>query len=171
MRRFLEAVAPIRDELGRLVLVGWDWRHRPDWAIQLGIKGADVDPQLIESLDVEVRDPIPSTELPQFLSDSCFSPIFQRPLFNELGLVTNRTFETFLADTIPLVMLPEGLAEVIYGPEVHPLVPDEDVAGWLRTILDNPTPYWDAIGRVRQHLAAHHSYTQRVSELVALVGQ
>jgi len=171
MRRFLEAVAPIRDELGQLALVGWDWRCRPDWAVQLGINGANVDPDLIERLDVEVRDPIPSTEVPQFLSAARFSPIFQRPLFNELGLVTNRTFETFLANTVPLVMLPEGLAEAIYGPEVHPLVPDEDVAGWLRKVLDNPTPHWDAIGRVRQHLAAHHSYTQRVSELVALLGQ
>ncbi len=169
MRRFLEAIAPIRDKVGSLALVGWDWRHRPDWAIQLGIKGADVDPELIERLDVELRDPIPFTEFRQFLSDARFGPIFQRPLFNELGLVTNRIFETFLADTVPLVMLPEDLAEAIYGPDVHPLVPGKDVAGRLREILHDPAPYWDAIGRVRQHLASHHSYAQRVSELVALV--
>jgi hypothetical protein len=171
MRRFLEAIAPIHEELGSLVLVGWDWRRRPDWAIQLGIRGADVDPELLEHLSVEVRDPIPFKEFPQFLSDARFSPVFHRPLFNELGLVTNRTFETFLADTVPLVMLPEGLAEAIYGPDVHPLVPGGDIADRLQEIMRDPEPYWDAIGRVRQYLATHHSYMQRLSELVALIEQ
>jgi hypothetical protein len=169
IRRFLEAIAPIRDELGSLALVGWDWRRRPDWAVQLGIKGADVDPELLQRLGVEMHDPIPFTEVSRFLSKARFSPIFQRPLFNELGLVTNRTFETFHADTVPLVMLPEGLAAAIYGPAVHPLVPGDDIAGWLRQIMHDPEPCWDAILRVRQYLAAHHSYRQRLSELVALV--
>jgi hypothetical protein len=137
--------------------------------VQLGIKGADVDPELLQRLGVEIRDPIPFTEFSRFLSDARFSPIFQRPLFNELGLVTNRTFETFLADTVPLVMLPEGFAEAIYGPDVHPLVPGNDVAGWLRQIMSDPGPCWDAIVRVRKNLATHHSYKQRLSELVALV--
>jgi hypothetical protein len=169
IRQFLEAIVPIRDELGRLALAGWDWRHRPDWAVQLGIKGADVDPELLERLDVEVHDSIPFREVSRFLSDARFSPIFHRPLFNELGLVTNRTFETFLADSIPLVMLSKDLAEAIYGPDVHPLVPDADIAEWLQRIMRNPEPYWDAVVRVRRHLAVHHSYRQRLSELVALV--
>ena len=169
MCRLLEAVAPIRDEVGSIALVGSDWRRRPDWAIQLGIKGADVDPEFLARLEVELRDSLPFTEFAQFLSEARFSPIFQRPLFNELGLVTNRVFETFRADTVPLVMIPEGLAEAIYGPDVHPLVPGADVAGRLREIMRDPEPYWEAILRVRNHLAAHHSYTQRLSELVALV--
>jgi hypothetical protein len=171
MRRFLEAIAPIRQELGTIALVGGDWSRRADWAIQMGIKGADLDPELLQRLAVEITDAIPATEVRAFLSNARFSPIFQRPLFNELGLVTNRTFETFLADTIPLVMLPEPLAEAIYGPGVRPLLPKDDIAGWLRNIMQEPEQYWEAVRGVSEHLAAHHSYRQRLAELVALLGR
>src|SRR5262249_53002339 len=145
---------------------GWDWKRRPDWAVQMGIQGADLDPELLQRLAVETADAIPFREVCAFLSNAQFSPIFQRPLFNELGLVTNRIFETFLADTIPLVMLPEPLAEAIYGPAVRPLLLGDDVAGRLRDMLRNPERYWEAVRGVRHHLATHHSYHQRLAELV-----
>ncbi len=169
VRRFLDAIAMIRQELGAMALIGLDWKRRPDWAVQMGIQGADVDAELLQRLDVETGDAIPFADVREFLSNARFSPIFQRPLFNELGLVTNRTFETFLADTIPLVMVPGSLAESIYGPAVRPLLPTNDIASWLRDMIQNPEPYWEAIGRVRQHLAAHHSYRQRLTELVAVL--
>ena len=169
MRRFLEATVPIRQELGAIALVGWDWKRRPDWALQMGIQGADVDPEFLQRLDVETRDAIRFMAVREFLSDALFAPIFQRPLFNELGLVTGRTFETFLSDTIPLVMLPERLADAIYSSAVQPLLPRNDIASWLRDVMRNPEPYWEAIASVRKHLAAHHSYRQRLAELVALL--
>jgi len=170
MRRFLEAIEPIRQELGAITLVGWDWKRRPDWAVQMGIQGADVDPELLRRLGVEIADAIPFTEVRAFLSNARFGPIFQRPLFNELGLVTNRTFETFLADTIPLVMLPEPLATSIYGSAVQPLLAKGDIAGWLRDMIRDPEPYCEAVRGVRQHLAGHHSYRQRLTELVDALG-
>jgi hypothetical protein len=169
IRRFLEEAATVSPPLGKVALVGWDWQRRPDWAVQLGIKGADVDPELLERLGVERREPIPFAEVRGFLGNARFSPIIHRPLFNNLGLVTNRTFETFLADTLPLVMLPREMAEAIYGPDVLPLVPGDDIAGRLTEMLRDPEPYWDAVLRVRAHLASQHSYEQRLSELVALL--
>jgi hypothetical protein len=169
IRRFLEAVEPIRATVGPLALVGWDWKKRPDWAVQMGIMGADVDPELLQRLGVEIKEPIPFTEVRQFLSSASFSPIFHRPLFNELGLVTNRTFETFLADTMPLVMLPEALATAIYGEDVRLLVPGDDVASRLQDMMKNPEPYWRAVYGVRRHLAERHSYHQRLAELVTLL--
>jgi hypothetical protein len=169
VRRLLVAVATVFPSPGPVTLVGADWKQRPDWAVQLGIKGVDVDPDLLQRLGVEARDPIPFTEVRQFLSDARFSPIFHRPLFNALGLVTNRTFETFLADTLPLVMLPETLAEAIYGPDVRPLVPGDDIAGRLADMMRDPEPYWEAVLRVRHFLAERHSYRQRLSEFAALL--
>jgi hypothetical protein len=90
-------------------------------------------------------------------------------LFNELGLVSNRIFETFLADTVPLVVVPDALATAICGPAVRPLVCGTDIAERLEEVLRNPEPYWDAVVRVREHLATHHSYRQRLTELVALL--
>jgi hypothetical protein len=137
--------------------------------VQLGIEGVDVDPDLLQSLGVEARDPIPFSEIRPFLSDARFSPILQRPLFNALGLVTNRAFETFLADTLPLVMLPATLAQAIYGPDVRPLVPGDGIAGRLADMMSDPEPYWEAVLRVRDYLAEHHSYRQRLNELSVLL--
>ncbi len=169
LRRFLEAIDPIRDRLGPIALFGNEWDRRPDWAVQLGIQGVDVDPELLDRLKVQTSHPIPYTEFKHILSEAQFSPIFHRPLFNELGLVTNRTFETFLADTIPLVMLPEPFATSIYGPNVRPLLPETDIAKQLERIHLDPERYWEAISLVREHLAAHHSYRRRLTELVTLL--
>src|SRR5215472_9380880 len=57
VRYMLEAVAAISPSPGPVALVGADWKERPDWAVQLGIKGVDVDPDLLQRLGVEARDP------------------------------------------------------------------------------------------------------------------
>ena len=169
MRRFLEAIEPIRGDVGPICLAGWDWDKRPDWAIQLGVRGADVDPALLERLGVETRPAIPFAEVIEFMGQARFSPIFHRPLFNHLGLVTNRTFETFCADTIPLLMLPDSMIEAIYGADALPLAPGDDVAGRLKDIIRHPEVYWDALLKTRAHLSERHSYQQRFRELLAIL--
>lgn len=169
VRRFLEAVEPIRDDLGSICLAGWDWAKRPDWAIQLGVQGADVDPALLQRLGVETHDAIPFGDVVQFVGQARFSPIFHRPLFNHLGLVTNRTFETFCADTLPMLMLPEDLIEPIYGSAAHLLAPGADIAAHLRGVLRHPETSWDAVLTTRAHLAQRHSYLRRFEELLAIL--
>ena len=170
MRRFLEAIEPLKNDLGPICIAGWDWDRRPDWAIQLGVPGADVDPVLLERLGVERRNAIPFDEVRKFLGQARFTPIFHRPLFNHLGFVTNRTFETFCADTIPLLMLPENLIEAIYGPKAQLLAPGNDLAGRLKDIMRQPEVYWEVVLRTRAHLAEHHSFERRFKELATLLG-
>ncbi len=169
IRRFLEAIEPIHGELGPICLAGWRWDERPDWAVELGLQGVDVDPALLKRLGVETRWPIPFHEVLGLLSQARFCPIFHRPLFNQLGLVTNRTFETFCADSVPVLMLRSDLITAIYGPEAQPLAPGEDVAGRLRDMMRRPEVYWDAVLKVRAHLAQHHSYQQRFKELLTIL--
>lgn len=169
MRRFLGAIEPMRDKLGPICLVGWDWDKRPDWAIQLGVRGVDVDSALLQRLDVETRKAIPFDAVTGFIERARFSPIFHRPLFNRLGLVTNRTFETFCANTIPILMLPENLVEAIYGLDARMLVPGDDVAGRLENMIRHPEVYWEAILKTRAHLARHHSFHQRFSQLLEIL--
>ncbi len=166
---FLEAIEPLGEDLGPICLVGWDWDKRPDWAVQLGLRGADVDPALLGRLGVETRQAIPFDEVIEFVGQGRFCPIFHRPLFNHLGLVTNRTFETFCADTIPLLMLPGNLVETIYGPDARPLVPGENVTGHLQDMMRRPEVYWEAVLKTRAHLNQHHSYEQRFKELLAIL--
>lgn len=169
MRRFFQTIASLRDKLGRICLVGWDWDKRPDWAIQLGVRGVDVDPALLQRLGVETRKPIPFNKVTEFIGQGRFSPIFHRPLFKHLGFVTNRIFETFCADTIPILMLPNDLVEAIYSTAAQ-LVPGDNMAGRLEDMIRRPEVYWEAVLKTRAHLAQHHSYQQRFKELLAIVG-
>lgn len=166
---FLESVAPLRDKLGPICLAGWDWNERPAWAVEHGLQGADVDPELLEQLGVETRWAIPFDEVVDFVGQSRFCPVFHRPLFNELGMVTNRTFETFCADTIPLLMLPEDFVQQIYGDAALALVPGEDVAGRIEEMMRRPEDYWNAVFETREHLATYHTHEQRLKELLGLL--
>jgi hypothetical protein len=111
---------------------------------------------------------LPFDEVLAFLGQARFCPIFHRPLFNELGLVTNRTFETFAADTMPLLMLPSALVEATYGSAALALVPGADVAGHIEDMLRRPEHYWEAVLHTRQYLAEHHSFARRFEELTAI---
>jgi hypothetical protein len=169
VRSLLEGIEPIREMIGPICLTGWAWDYRPDWAAELGIAGIDTDPVLLQKLGVEIKGNIPFYEVTRFVSQARFSPIAHRPLFNELGLVTNRTFETFAADTVPLLMLPEPMIDAIYGPAARLLAVGDDVARHIEDVMRRPEPYWEAILATRSHLANCHSFERRLQDLRAIL--
>jgi hypothetical protein len=168
VRSFLQNYAPVRDKVGRACLVGWDWNARPEWAIQKGIVGVDTDPNLLAAAGVEVRHGVRFNETVDLLGQARFAPVFHRPLFRELGLVTARSFETFHADTIPVLMLPPDLVAAVYGPAAPALVPRDDLAAHLLDVLERPQHYWEAVLETRAHLGRQHSYERRLQQFVAL---
>src|SRR5262249_1064293 len=87
IRRFLLDYEPVRAEIGRACLMGWDWDKRPEFAARLGLKGIDTDPALLTELDVQVHQGVRFDELTRLLSKARFAPVFHRPLFRHLGLV------------------------------------------------------------------------------------
>lgn len=171
MRSLLKALEPIRDTLGPICLTGWAWDHRPAWAAELGIEGIDTDPAMLQQMGVELRGNISFDEVAPFVSRAKFCPVIHRPLFNELGLVTNRTFETFCSDTVPLLMLPDQMIDSVYGPAARRLALNDDVVAHIKDILRHPDPYWDAILKTRAHLAERHSFERRFQELLAILKQ
>ena len=171
VRAFLEDYGNAREQAGTACLIGWDWSVRPDWAVQKAIMGVDSDPEYLSSQKVEVRNGVRFDEVVALLGQAKFAPVIHRPLFRELGFVTNRTFETFYADTIPLLMLPEEFVESIYGPAAKKLVPAKGLAGFVEDAMKNPEAYWDAVLKTRAHLAAKHSYAIRINELKKAVAK
>ncbi|HEY1266501.1 MAG TPA: glycosyltransferase [Candidatus Binatia bacterium] len=169
IKSFLEAIEPLRTSLGPICLAGWRWDERLDWAVERGIDGVDVDPLLLKRLEVETKPFIPFEQVIDFESKSHFSPIFHRPLFNHLRLVTNRAFETFCADTIPLLMLPDNIVKEIYGEDALLLAPGNDIAARVQDMRRRPEKYCEAVRKTRAHLAAHHSYRRRFEELLTLL--
>jgi hypothetical protein len=166
---FLKQYGRARGEVGKACLVGWDWGSRPDWAVQQGIQGVDTDPGLLAELGVEVYDGARFDLVTGLLGKAMFAPVFHRPLFRHLGLVTVRTFETFYSDSLPVLMLPREFVSAIYGPAALPLVPGDDIAAHLKEALNHPEMYWDALLQTRAHLARHHSYATRFQELGRLL--
>ena len=170
VRDFLEQYSPVAEKAGQASLIGWDWGWRPDWAAEQGIMGVDTDTDFLEAEGIEIRDGVGYNEVVGLLNGARFAPVFHRPLFRHLGYVTGRTFETFYADTIPVLMLPKDFVEDIYGAAALTLVPDEGkVAAMLSDALENPVKYWEAVLATRAHLAEHHSYARRYETLGALM--
>ena len=127
MRSLLQKIEPIKHSIGPICLTGWAWDYRPDWAAELGIDGIDTDPAMLQRMGVELRGNISFDQVIAAVNEARFCPVIHRPLFNHLGIVTNRTFETFCSDTIPLLMLPSEMIESIYGPAARLLAVGEDV--------------------------------------------
>jgi hypothetical protein len=171
VRSFLEQYGRVREEVGQGCLAGWDWGTRPEWAIQKGIVGIDTDPTLLATLGVEVRDGVRFDEVVGLLGQARFAPVFHRPIFRHFGIVTNRTFETFYADALPVLMLPREQVLALYGPAALVLVPGEDVGAHLSEALHNPKRQWEAVFETRAHLSRHHSYERRFQELAAYAGR
>jgi hypothetical protein len=169
MRSLLQKIEPIQQSIGPICLTGWAWDHRPDWTVELGIEGIDTDPAMLQDMGIEVRGNISFDQVIGLVSQARFCPVIHRPLFNRLGIVTNRTFETFCSDTIPLLMLPNNLTESIYGPAASLLTVGEDVAGHILDIVRRPELYWDAVLKTRAYLADHHSFQRRFQELSAIL--
>jgi hypothetical protein len=169
LRRLLEALEPLRGKAGSFCLTGQDWNKRPKWAESKDLRGVDVDPDMLARFEVEVRPAIPFDEVIPLMGQGRFCPVIHRPLFNQLGLVTTRTFETFCADTIPILLLPPQMVEDLYGSAALPLRADENVSDLVTDMLRRPDTYWDAVLKTRAHLAERHSYDQRFRELLAIL--
>lgn len=168
LRDFFKDASSAFERVGKGMLLGWDWQERPKWAAEGGYVSIDTDPQWLNSIGVEVYDGFRFDKFSETVGYGRFSPILHRPLFTHLGYVTNRSFETFYADTIPVLMLPRDFVEAIYGKAALTLVPQNGVASLLDDAMKRPEHYWEAVLHTREHLAKHHSYEQRYKELAAL---
>jgi hypothetical protein len=171
MRSLLKAIEPIKQSVGPICLTGWAWDHRPAWAAELGIQGIDTDAAMLQQMGVELKGNMSFDQVIPFVSQAKFCPVIHRPLFNQLGIATNRTFETFCSDTVPLLMLPSQMIESTYGPAARLLAVGEDVAAHIRDVLSRPDLYWDAILKTRAYLADRHSFQRRFQELSAIMAK
>src|SRR5262249_11920955 len=129
MYRVLRAIEPIRERFGRISLVGHGWDAIPSWATWMKIEDYFyTDQDYLRKMGVEFVPPGPFEQVIGWVSRGIFSPVFYRPLFSHLRLVTCRTFETPAANTIPLFGLDVAYVTEIYGERATELVLPEDGA-------------------------------------------
>ena len=171
VRRVLSALEPARDEVGRIALVGHGWNTPAPWANgSLTPDAYEFDADLLARLGVEVLPPVSFDEVVPQMGRGVFSPVVYRPLFDDLQLITCRTFETVAAGTIPLFAQPPSFVEEIYGAGGLELVlPPEGGGEKIRDVLRRPGHYAAAVHEIRRHLAREHSYHARLAELLTIV--
>jgi Glycosyl transferases group 1 len=171
MERVLRAVEPIRDRVGRMALVGHGWDELPAWATPMRIEDFYyTDRDYLDRLGVEIAAPVPFNDVIPWMSRAVFNPVVYRPLFERLGFVTCRTFETPAASTIPLFALDRDYVRAIYGPAADELVLSDDrPEDQLLDIVSRPGHYEDLVSEIRRRLAAEHSYARRIDQLVEIV--
>jgi hypothetical protein len=171
MRRVLQALESIRQDIGRIGLVGHGWDAPPPWAVPMQIEDFYyTDPAYLEGLEVEIIPPVTFDKVIPWMSKATFNPVIYRPLFSDLGLVTCRTFETPAANTIPLFGLDVDYVKKIYGDCALELVlPEDRPEEKILDIIRRPEHYEQMVLGIRRHLAKEHSYVMRLRELIEIV--
>jgi hypothetical protein len=169
--RVLEAVAPVRNQIGRLALVGHGWNAPAPWASPTLIEDADyTEPEYLAKLGVEVQAPVRFDEVIGWMGQGVFSPVIYRPLFDQLQLVTCRTYETVAANTIPVFGQTAAFVAEVYGEEAVTLVlPEEGATEKLREIVKRPETYAGVVAGMRRHLREKYAYEVRLRELIRIV--
>ena len=124
------------------------------------------DPARFEELGIIIKPPVAYTEVIKVMSEGRINIMTQRPLLQHLKLLTSKYFEIFSADTIPLVMLNPDYAESVYGPAGRQLALSGNIGDKLLEVLRHQDEYKRIVEDVRTYLKLHHSYRNRVKELV-----
>jgi len=171
MKRVLQALEPVREEVGRVGLVGHGWGTSPPWANSSIIEDAYYsDAEYLRQMKIEVEPPISFGQVIQHMSRGIFHPVIYRPLFNHLRLVTCRTFETPAANTIPLFGLEESYVGELYGARALELVlPERGAEDKILDVLDRPEYYAGIVCEIRRRLATEYSYAASLEKLIEIV--
>jgi glycosyltransferase involved in cell wall biosynthesis len=164
MERVLRALEPVRDDVGRIALVG-DWWDAAEWS------PFDVsDPEYLRRLDVELRPSVQFDRVVESMGLGVFTPVIYRPLFDRLRLITCRTFETLAANTIPLFCQEEEFVSEIYGEQALELrLPDSDPQEKILDLLARPDHYAGIVEATRAHLRDTYSYKRQLGRLIELI--
>jgi Glycosyl transferases group 1 len=169
MSQVLRAIEPIRQQVGRVGIVGYGWDGRVDWlAPPLRDDAYKTDLAYLKKLNVEIMPAVKVNQVIETMSRGILGPVLLRPLFNRLGLVTCRTFETLAANTIPLFDMDEAQAIETYGPSAAELVLNQDATAKIEDVLRRPQDYAPLVADIRRRLAEKHSYAARFQELIDL---
>jgi hypothetical protein len=171
MKWVLEALRPIRNQVGRIGIVGHNWSEAPGGAdAALREAAYFTDPDYLKMMGVELMSPVPIEQVIPTMGKSVFNPVLIRPLFSHLGLVTVRTFETPAANTIPLFDQNPAYVREVYGDEALELVlPEEHPEEKILDIMRRPYDYADIVMSIRRHLSENHSFVARLQQLIDIV--
>jgi glycosyltransferase involved in cell wall biosynthesis len=171
MSKVLRAIERVREKVGRIALVGEGWGAPEDWMEWDENKPRFfVDRDYLKKVGAEAHPPVPYARVAETINKGVFNPVVYRPLFEHLGLVTCRTFETPAAGTIPLFLLERDYVAEIFGERATELMLDEENAHEkIVDVLERPERYAQIVMGIREDFRRLHSPEARLRELVRLI--
>ncbi|HKB00795.1 MAG TPA: glycosyltransferase [Gemmataceae bacterium] len=171
MGRVLRAIELIRNDVGRIAIVGEGWDVLPErYRWQPAGAAQHTDPNYLRGLGVELHPPVRFDRVIDWMGRGVFGPVLLRPLFDHLGLVTCRTFETPAAGTLPLFAQDPAFVEELYGADAAELVlPPDQPAEKILDLVRWPERYAGVVRGIRERLAGRHSYRARLRELIEVI--
>jgi glycosyltransferase involved in cell wall biosynthesis len=171
MSKVLQAIERVRDRVGRVALVGEGWAEPEDWMEHPEHKPRYfVDRDYLKRVGAEALPAVPYQQVAETINKGVFNPVVYRPLFEHLGLVTCRTFETPAAGTIPLFLLERSYVIEIFGEAAtHLMLDEENAHEKIIDVLERPQRYADIVMAIRQNFRREHSPEARLRELVGLI--
>jgi hypothetical protein len=111
-------------------------------------------------------------EVTRTINKGVFNPVVYRPLFEHLGMVTCRTFETPAAGTIPLFLLDRDYVKEIFGERALELVLGgaHDHAK-IVDVLERPEYYGDIVMGIREDFRQRHTPKARLQQLTEYIAE
>jgi hypothetical protein len=129
-----------------------------------------VDRDYLKRIGVEALPAVPYQQVTGTINKGVFNPVVYRPLFEQLGMVTCRTFETPAAGTIPLFLLNRTYVTEIFGECAMDLVLDDEHAHEkIVDVLERPERYAEIVMSIRKDFGQRHSPEARLRELVEII--
>ncbi|MBO0764830.1 MAG: hypothetical protein J2P50_09625 [Hyphomicrobiaceae bacterium] len=166
-QQLLPAFEEIRAEVGEIAFLGLWWDGVPEWARATGLEPAfRSETERFRKLNIRIEPPVNYTNVIWAMSTGRINIFTQRPFLAHVKHLTLRYFEEFCADTIPLLMVGNDLAEAVYGPAGRELTLPGRVAEKMLDALKRPDYYREVVEDVRRYMQTHHSFRHRVEELI-----
>lgn len=163
---FLKNISSVRKSIQDIALIGWCW----DSEIMPKFEEATYsEPELLEEYKVDVLGAPEFGHVEETMSRGKINPIFLRPVLNELKFATARMFETFCADTVPVIPPYFSHARELYGDEVLDLMLEKDVAGKVAHIIENYEDYQSIRKSILLKLKEKYSYEALLNRLLEFI--
>lgn len=163
IHRFVKQLAPIRKHLKKVGLIGSYWSSD----IMSGFEDATYsDPNFLRENKIEILRSAPYGQVEAAMSKGLLNPIFIRPILNHMDFITPRMFETFLADTVPLIPQYFTHATKLYGSSVSQLIMSNNPANDIIRIIENYDEYAILRKNILEMLKVKHSYEVRINQLL-----
>lgn len=162
----IKAVSLIRLRLKKIGLVGRYWTGEPMEGFEDATRS---DSEFLKRNNIDIQDSAPYGQVEAAMSAGKLHPVLVRPILNEIRFVTPRMFETFGANTIPLIPTYFTHALSLYGNKVVKLIISENPASDIIRIMDNYETYSNLCKDICQKLRDEHSYEVRLKQLVEFI--